>query len=108
MSSQLQLWPESRSTDRLRWSVSRDKRLRDCARKYYFFHYASQGGKSAPPESLEHQLYVLKHLRNRFMWVGEVVHELLEHTLQNWGRGREVDPQALIRKRLAPRFGRRR
>jgi hypothetical protein len=96
MSSQLQFWPENRSHDRLRWSVSRDKRLRDCARKYYFFHYASQGGKAAPTEALEHQLYVLKHLRNRFMWVGEVVHELLERTWHNWGRGQQVDPQTLI------------
>lgn len=100
MSSQLKLWPESRPNDRLRWSISRDKRLRDCPRKYYLYHYASQGGKSATPNSSVRQLYMLKHLRNRFMWVGEVVHELLESTLHTWGRGGDVSADALIDRGL--------
>jgi hypothetical protein len=96
MSDQLQFWPEARPADRIRWSVSRDRRLRDCARKYYLYHYASLGGRRAEPDSLTRQIYVLKHLRNRFMWVGEVVHELIELTLHAWQRGQEVPVGALV------------
>lgn len=96
MSNQLQFWPEPRSSPRLRWSISRDKRLRDCARKYYLYHYASAGGRRAAEATPEREAYILKHLRNRYMWVGEVVHELIELTLHAWRRGQEVPVDALV------------
>jgi hypothetical protein len=98
MSDQLQLWPEARPVDSLRWSITRDKRLRDCARKYYLYHYASLGGSRADPLSVTRQIYILKHLRNRYMWVGEVVHELIELTLHAWQRGQEVPVGALVER----------
>ncbi|HET6344155.1 MAG TPA: PD-(D/E)XK nuclease family protein, partial [Myxococcota bacterium] len=76
--------------------ISRDRRLRDCARKYYLYHYASLGGRRAEPQSLTREIYVLKHLRNRFMWVGEVVHELIELALHAWQRGQEVPLGSLV------------
>jgi hypothetical protein len=92
--NQLRLWPAdaARSTpDAFRWSVSRDKRLRDCPRKYYLYHYASRGGAQAQPGTPTRTIYILKSLRNRFMWVGEIVHQLVEAALQAWRSGAAVD-----------------
>ena len=96
MSTQLTLWPQQRPLERIRWSVSRDKRLRDCPRKYYLYHYGSVGGRKADATEEIRQIYMLKHLRNRHMWVGELVHELIELTLNAWRRGEEVKVEGLV------------
>lgn len=41
---------------------------------------------------------MLKHLRNRYMWVGEVVHELVELALGRWRRGQDITVDALVER----------
>ncbi len=96
--SQLELWPEEAPGDRLGWSVSRDRRLKDCARKYYLYHYGSRGGHEAERGSAARQALVLRGLRTRQMWVGEVVHEMIELALQSWKRGERVGVEALVER----------
>jgi ATP-dependent helicase/DNAse subunit B len=69
------------------WSVSRDTVFRECPRKYFFNYYGHWGGwlKDAPERTRE--IYVLKQLKNRPTWVGQVVHECIARTLQNISRG---------------------
>lgn len=69
------------------WSVSRDSVFRECPRKYFFNYYGHWGGwlKDAPRRTRE--IYVLKQLKNRATWVGQVVHECIARTLQNISRG---------------------
>lgn len=97
MSSQLSFFPDSKPT-RFTWSVSRDKRLKTCLRRYYLQHYASRRGGSAGATADQRELYVLKWLRNRYMWVGEIVHELIEYALEDFRSRAEVDPDRLIRR----------
>ncbi|MEZ0313969.1 MAG: RecB family exonuclease [Myxococcota bacterium] len=95
----MDFWPEDVVPGRLTWSVTRDKRLRTCLRRYYLHHYASRGGgnvKTADRETRE--LYVLKHLRNRYMWVGEIVHELIELALTAVRRGDSVPVEQLAER----------
>jgi hypothetical protein len=96
MVNQLTLFPQAQAIPRLRWSVSRDGRLRDCERRYYLHHYGSVGGKraDAPPQTRE--TYILKHLRNRFMWIGEIVHSLVETALQSMQQAAQPCVQDLI------------
>ena len=98
MTDQLYLWPEDQPGDRLSWSVSKDRRLKDCLRKYYLQHYVSHGGggANASPESRE--AYLLKYLRNRHMWVGEIVHEMVELALGAFRRGDSVAVDALVER----------
>ncbi len=98
MSSQLELWPDEAPGDRFSWSVSRERRLRDCPRKYFLHHFGSRGGwlADAPPE--RRQAYVLRHLRSRFMWVGEVVHELIELAMGALRRGEQVSADGLVER----------
>ncbi|MBW2057891.1 MAG: PD-(D/E)XK nuclease family protein [Deltaproteobacteria bacterium] len=69
------------------WSKSRDEVFRACPRQYHFSYYAYWGGwrEDAPPRT--RQIYILKNLKNRYMWAGEKVHECLKHTLRNLQRG---------------------
>ena len=96
MSSQLSFFPEE-SRARITWSVSRDKRLKTCMRRYYFQHYGSRGGASETATDEQRELYVLKWLRNRYMWVGEIVHELVEQALERFRTRSKVDPEQLVR-----------
>lgn len=95
--NQLHLWPEETQGGRLPWSVTRDKRLRTCARRYYLYHYGIRAARAAGPAD-EHELTVLKQLRNRYMWVGEIVHELIELALSAWRRGENVPVESLVER----------
>ncbi len=72
------------------WSKSRDEIFQTCPRQYYFNYYAYWGGweKDAPERT--RQIYVLKKLKNRYMWAGEKVHGCIKHTLINLRRGISV------------------
>ena len=69
------------------WSKSRDEIFQTCPRQYYFNYYGYWGGweKGAPDRTRE--IYILKKLKNRFMWAGERVHDCIKHTLKNLQRG---------------------
>ena len=96
--SQLHFWPEETAGDRIQWSVSREKRVRSCARRYHLHHFASRGGWQPGATAEARELYILRHLRNRYMWVGEVVHELVELALSAWRKGDNVPMEALIER----------
>ncbi len=60
------------------WSFSRDGTFQDCKRRYWWNYYGYWNGwlSDAPEEA--RQAYMLKHLTNRWAWVGSVVHETIE------------------------------
>jgi len=61
------------------WSKSRDNIFQFCKRKYYFRYYGYWGGwdKDSPAR----EIYILKNLVNRNIWIGQVVHELIKNLL---------------------------
>jgi hypothetical protein len=74
------------------WSKSRNEIFKTCPRQYYFNYYGYWGGweKSAPERT--RQIYILKNLKNRYMWAGETVHQCIKHTLTNLQRGISILP----------------
>ncbi len=70
------------------WSVSRDRLFRSCSRAYYYKYYGAWGGwePGAAPDVRE--LYVLKQLKTRHQWIGDVVHRALREVLEGLRRGR--------------------
>jgi len=72
------------------WSVSRDHVFQTCPRQYYYNYYAYWNGweKDAPQRT--RQIYILRNLKNRFMWAGEKVHACIKRTLRNLQRGISV------------------
>jgi hypothetical protein len=69
------------------WSKSRNEIFQTCPRQYYFNYYGYWGGweKSAPERT--RKIYILKNLKNRYMWAGQTVHQCIKHTLTNLQRG---------------------
>ena len=78
------------------WSKSRDEKFRECPRQYYYHHYGSWGGwdRSAPPKARE--IYILKNLKSRHMWVGEVVHHSIENALKHYQQTKELPAEVFL------------
>jgi len=72
------------------WSISRDRVLQTCHRQYYFNYYGYWGGWDLDALERTRQIYILKQLQNRFMWVGAKVHDCIKHSLTNLRRGMSV------------------
>ncbi len=80
------------------WSVSRNRTFRECARQYWFNHYGFWGGWEFGVDERTREIYVLKQLKSRATWVGEVVHDCIKHSIENLSRGIPVLPVEEILK----------
>ncbi len=69
------------------WSKTRDEVFQICPRQYYFRYYGHWGGWDQDAPERTRQIYILRNLKNRYMWAGEKVHECIQHTLRNLQRG---------------------
>lgn len=65
------------------WSKSRDGVFLECPRQYWFQYYGSWGGWEAQADVRTREIYILKQLKNRYMWIGDRVHRAIERTLRN-------------------------
>ena len=63
------------------WSKSRDGIFKSCKRKYYYNYYGSWGGWDFNSDRKTRQIYILKNLQSRHMWLGSIVHEFIEAIL---------------------------
>ena len=60
------------------WSNSRVKTLRECAWKYHLmYHVAWEGWLTSAPQE-KSRAYMLKNMTNLPMWVGSIVHDIIE------------------------------
>ncbi|MBI2930882.1 MAG: PD-(D/E)XK nuclease family protein [Planctomycetes bacterium] len=82
------------------WSRSRAKMFEDCSRRYWFHYYGSWGGwdESAAPRVRE--AYILKRLQTRWMWVGDVVHGIVEQVLTGARFGETISEEEAARRGL--------
>jgi PD-(D/E)XK nuclease superfamily protein len=78
------------------WSKSRDEKFRECPRQYYYHHYGSWGGWDRRVDATVRELYTLKNLKNRHMWLGEVVHHAIEDALKHYRDTREMPKEAFL------------
>lgn len=65
------------------WSESRVKTLRNCARKYYYIYFLSNGGWYQNASEESKKAYLLKKMTNIYMYTGTVVHDIIESILKN-------------------------
>jgi len=72
------------------WSKTRDEIFKTCPRQYWFAYYGYWNGwlENAPERT--RQIYILKNLKNRHIWVGEKVHDCIKRSLNNIRRGIKV------------------
>jgi CRISPR/Cas system-associated exonuclease Cas4 (RecB family) len=65
------------------WSKSREGTFSECKRRYWFTYYGSWSGWEPEADPRTREIYVLKQLVNRWIWIGQVVHEAIERSLKN-------------------------
>ena len=76
----------------LSWSRSRDGTFQECRRRYWFQYYGHWGGWEAGADPDTREIYILKQLKSRKMWAGEVVHSCIQRSLENLQAGIEPLP----------------
>ena len=83
------------------WSKSRHETFHECHRKYYFQYYGSWGGWDPNADPRTRQIYVLKNLETRPMWMGGHVHRCVEEILKDLKEGRELPaPEAAVERMI--------
>lgn len=89
------------------WSKSRDGLFRECKRRYYFEKYGFWGGwRYDAPENVK-ELYMLRNIKPRYIWIGQVVHDIIKNVLSRYKSGNKVDlgyALSILRKRLQEDF----
>ena len=65
------------------WSKSREGTFNECKRRFWFQYYGSWGGWEPEADARSRDVYVLKQLRTRHIWIGNIVHEAIERSLKN-------------------------
>lgn len=65
------------------WSKSRDESLKTCERKYYFNYYGYWNGWDRFADERTKKIYYLKKINSKEIWIGQVVHEIIEEILKN-------------------------
>lgn len=89
------------------WSKSRDGIFRECPRKYFFNHYGFWDGWIAAEDDRVKRIYYLKKLVTKELWIGSIVHEVIEFVLRKSRVGEEVSLNhalAILRKRFDSDF----
>lgn len=74
----------------LSWSKTRDESFNECKRKYFLHYYLSWGGwyDSALPRKRE--VYIMKKLSSRPMWIGKMVHKWISIIIKTLNSGRTI------------------
>lgn len=78
------------------WSRSRAGSLDECARQYWFTYYGSWGGWAEDAPARPREIYILKQVESRWMWVGDIVHQSIARTLQFARAGQPMAEKDLI------------
>jgi len=68
------------------WSVSRDRTFKTCLRQYWFNQYGFWDGWRYDADPRTREIYVLKQLKTRPVWVGDIVHTCIQRSLENMSR----------------------
>ena len=79
------------------WSKSRDELFRECHHKYYYDKYGFWGGWRSDADPGIREIYILKQVRSRRMWLGEAVHRAVENALKGYQSGREPSQHEILK-----------
>jgi len=81
--------------DDIVWSYSRREALEQCPRKYYYDYYGANS-KTAKNEKDKAILQQAKHLKNRYLRSGEILHLVIRTYLKDCQNGKKWSDNGLI------------
>jgi hypothetical protein len=85
------------------WSKSRDNCFRECERKYYYNHYGFWNGWMNWAHEKTKRIYYLKKISIKEVWIGQILHEIIEWILKKFRLGEHIGLShaiAVLKKRL--------
>ncbi|MBI4470218.1 MAG: PD-(D/E)XK nuclease family protein, partial [Acidobacteria bacterium] len=82
------------------WSKSRHDNFQECPRRYYFQYYGSWGGWNAGAEARTREIYLLKQLKTRQMWKGDLVHRMIRSALEMFRAEGRVPAAPVLSERM--------
>lgn len=78
------------------WSISQNKEFSECKRMYYYTRYGSwEGWTTGKGDAKAKELYILKSITRKEMWVGSVVHQIIKNILNNLRNGYAIEYPAM-------------
>jgi len=77
----------TRLTNTFSWSLSRQRLFDECRRKYYLHYYRSWSGWEDDADPAARLAYRLKQIVTLEMWIGDLLHSLIEGHLSRLRRG---------------------
>jgi len=78
----------------LEWSLSRGRMFEECPRRFYYHYYFAKAG-FAPDAPDEARLALeMRRLKGLDMWVGEIVHQVIQWTLEQAKAGTVISKPA--------------
>jgi hypothetical protein len=82
------------------WSRSRERAFEECPRRYYYSYYGSWGGWDEAADPRARELWLLKQIQSRHMWIGDLVHRTCAFALTFARHHGELPPERELVKRL--------
>lgn len=80
------------------WSLSRQQMFDECRRRYFLHYYRSWGGWADDADPQSRLAYRLKQIVNLEMWIGDIVHRLIESQLTRLRSGYRPHPKPLCER----------
>ena len=91
----------------LSWSHSTAKVYEECPRKYWYKKFGGWNGWERGASEEKRQTWLLGKIQNRWMWRGDVIHDMIRSLITSWKRGTEVPFETLpemVRERFRAGF----
>ena len=80
------------------WSLSRQKTLAECPRRYAYEYYFSHNGWLADAPEETKRIYRLKKLTSLEMFFGSSLHNVIQNAISNYSKSRKIPrPDDLVR-----------
>ncbi|RKD71099.1 PD-(D/E)XK nuclease superfamily protein [Sinobaca qinghaiensis] len=82
------------------WSLSRHKTLLNCARQYAHQYYSAHNGWLRQAEESQKHAYRLKNITNLEMFFGSLVHDKVEHMINEFYKGNPPADEETLKKEI--------
>ena len=80
------------------WSLSRQQMFEECRRRYFLHYYRAWGGWADDADPAARLAYRLKQMVTLEMWIGDIVHRLIESQLTRLRGGYRPHPKPLCER----------
>lgn len=78
------------------WSLTKARMFQTCPRSFYYTYYLAKAGRDYDAPEEARLAAEMKRLKGLDMWVGEVVHQVIQGTLEQVRNGEDVSREGAV------------